>query len=96
MKRILVLLVVLFSIGFSKDLTELGNEAYEKDNYQKTSKLWEWEKACDGGDVMSCIDLLIPCSKTTKKQLNLIKKLATWDILLAVVIWRLYMKTVKV
>ena len=33
MKRILVLLVVLFSIGFSKDLIESGIEAYEKGDY---------------------------------------------------------------
>ena len=51
MKRILVLLVVLFSIvlffiGFSKDLTELGNEAYDKGDYQKVAQLYK--KVCDG------------------------------------------------
>ena len=44
MKRILVLLVVLFSIGFSKDLTELGYEAYVKGDYQKAAQLYQ--KAC--------------------------------------------------
>ena len=52
MKRILVLLVVLFSIGFSKDITELGNEAYEKGDYQKAAQLYQ--KACDGGNMRGC------------------------------------------
>ena len=55
MKRILVLLVVLFSIGFSKDLTELENEAYYKGDYQKAAQLYQ--KACDGGDAMGCTKL---------------------------------------
>ena len=55
MKRILVLLVVLFSIGFSKDITELGDEAYEKGDYQKAAQLYQ--KACDGGDAGGCYNL---------------------------------------
>ena len=55
MKRILVLLVVLFSIGFSKDLIELGSEAYDKGDYQKAAELLQ--KACDGGDVGGCFGL---------------------------------------
>ena len=55
MKRILVLLVVLFSIGFSKDITELGNEAYEKGDYQKAAQLYQ--KACDGGIAEGCFGL---------------------------------------
>ena len=55
MKRILVLLVVLFSIGFSKDLTELGSEAYDKGDYQKATKLWQ--KACDSGEAKGCFYL---------------------------------------
>ena len=55
MKRILVLLVVLFSIGFSKDLTELGNEAYDKGDYQKAAELYQ--KACDGKVALGCSDL---------------------------------------
>ena len=60
MKRILVLfvvvlLVVLFSIGFSKDITELGNEAYEKGDYQKAAQLYQ--KACDGGIAEGCYNL---------------------------------------
>ena len=55
MKRILLLLVVLFSIGFSKDLTELGDEAYEKGDYQKAAQLYQ--KACDGGDAGGCYNL---------------------------------------
>ncbi len=48
MKRILVLLVVLFSIGFSKDLIESGSEAYNKGDYQK---------ACDSGNAEGCYNL---------------------------------------
>lgn len=55
MKRILVLLVVLFSIGFSKDLIELGIEAYEKGDYQKAGQLYQ--KACDGGNADGCYNL---------------------------------------
>ena len=55
MKRILVLLVVLFSIGFSKDLAELGKEAYNKGDYQKAAQLYQ--KACDSGDAGGCSNL---------------------------------------
>ena len=55
MKRILVLLVVLFSIGFSKDLTELGKEAYDKSDYQKAAQLYQ--KACDEGNALGCYNL---------------------------------------
>ena len=60
MKRILVLfvvvlLVVLFSIGFSKDITELGNEAYEKGDYQKAAQLYQ--KTCDSGIAEGCYNL---------------------------------------
>ena len=55
MKRILVLLVVLFSIGFSKDLTELGYEAYVKGDYQKAAQLYQ--KACDSGVAGGCNSL---------------------------------------
>ena len=55
MKRILVLLVVLFSIGFSKDLIELGDEAYDKGDYQKAAQLYQ--KACDSGSAMGCSNL---------------------------------------
>ena len=52
MKRILVLLVVLFSIGFSEDLIGLGSEAYVKGDYQKAAELWQ--KACDSGEAKGC------------------------------------------
>ena len=55
MKKILVLLVVLFSIGFSKDLIELGSEAYDKGDYQKAAELWQ--KACDGGSAVGYFNL---------------------------------------
>ena len=52
MKRVFVLLVVLFSVGFSKNLFELGQEAYGKGDYQKAAKLWQ--KACDEGNALGC------------------------------------------
>ena len=55
MKRILVLLVVLFSIGFSEDLIESGNEAYDKGDYQKAVELYQ--KACDSGAALGCYNL---------------------------------------
>ena len=55
MKRILVLLVVLFSIGFSEDLIESGNEAYDKGDYQKAAQLYQ--KACDSGEAVGCFGL---------------------------------------
>ena len=55
MKRILVLLVVLFSIGFSEDLIESGNEAYDKGDYQKAAQLYQ--KACDSGAAFGCSNL---------------------------------------
>ena len=55
MKRILVLLVVLFSIGFSKDLIESGFEAYKKGDYQKAVQLLQ--KACDSGEARGCLGL---------------------------------------
>ena len=62
MKRLLVLLVVLFSIGFSKDLIESGNEAYNKGDYQKAAELYQkaaqlYQKACDGGEAKGCFNL---------------------------------------
>ena len=55
MKRILVLLVVLFSIGFSKDLIESGFEAYKKGDYQKAVQLLQ--KACDSREAVGCFGL---------------------------------------
>ena len=55
MKRVFVLLVVLFSVGFSKNLFELGQEAYGKGDYQKAAKLWQ--KACDDGNTGGCSGL---------------------------------------
>ena len=55
MKRILVLLVVLFSIGSSKDLIESGKEAYHKGDYQKAVELFK--KGCDGGSAKGCYNL---------------------------------------
>lgn len=52
MKKILILLTVLFSIGFSKDFIKLGNEAYDKNNYQKAAEFYQ--KACDEGIASGC------------------------------------------
>ena len=52
MKRVFVLLAVLFSVGFSEDLTELAAEAYNQGDYQKAAQLFQ--KACDGGNALSC------------------------------------------
>ena len=52
MKKTLILLTVLFSIGFSKDFIKLGNEAYDKNNYQKAAEFYQ--KACDGGIASGC------------------------------------------
>ena len=61
MKKILILLTVLFSIGFSKDFIKLGNEAYDKNNYQKAAEFLK--KACDGGVAMGCGSLGIVYAK---------------------------------
>ena len=55
MKRVFVLLVVLFSVGFSKNLFELGQEAYGKGDYQKAAQLYK--KACDMGKANGCNNL---------------------------------------
>ena len=52
MKRVFVLLVILFSVGFSKNLFELGAEAYNQGDYQKAGQLFQ--KACDGGEALGC------------------------------------------
>ena len=55
MKRVFVLLVVLFSVGFSKNLIESGKEAYSKGDYQKAAQLYQ--KACDTGEAGGCSNL---------------------------------------
>ena len=47
--------MVLFSIGFSKDLIESGTEAYSKGDYQKVAELSK--KACDSGEARGCLGL---------------------------------------
>lgn len=61
MKKTLILLTVLFSIGFSKDFIKLGDEAYDKNNYQKAAELLK--KACDGGMAYGCGNLGIVYAK---------------------------------
>ena len=55
MKRVFVLLVILFSVGFSKNLFELGQEAYGKGDYQKAAQFYQ--KACDEGEALGCLNL---------------------------------------
>ncbi|MFC2750707.1 MAG: hypothetical protein ACFN38_06265 [Campylobacter sp.] len=55
MKRVFVLLVVLFSVGSSEDLLELGVEAYNQGDYQKAAQLYQ--KACDTGEAGGCNNL---------------------------------------
>ena len=74
MKRILVLLVVLFSIGFSKDLTELGYEAYDKGDYQKAAQLYQ--KACNSGVAEGCaiLGILYQDGKGVKQNFSTAKQ----------------------
>ena len=55
MKRVFILLAVLFSVGFSKNLIESGKEAYSKGDYQKAAQLYQ--KACDTGEAGGCSNL---------------------------------------
>nr|WP_314239031.1 hypothetical protein [uncultured Campylobacter sp.] len=55
MKRVFVLLVILLSVGFSKNLIESGKEAYSKGDYQKAARLYQ--KACDEGWALGCSNL---------------------------------------
>ena len=52
MKRIFVLLAVLFSVGFSENLTKLGVEAYDRGDHQKAAQLCQ--KDCDEENAFSC------------------------------------------
>ena len=52
MKKIVFLFVVLLSICFSKDLLQLGAEAYIRGDYKTAAE--QFEKTCDGGYIDSC------------------------------------------
>ena len=52
MKKIVFLFVVLISICFSKDLLQLGAEAYIRGDYKTAAE--QFEKTCDGGYIDSC------------------------------------------
>lgn len=52
MKRVFVLLVILFSVGFSEDLIKLGSDAYDFGDFQKAAQLFQ--KACDGRYAKGC------------------------------------------
>ena len=55
MKKIVLLSVILLTIGFSKDLFELGLEAYDKGEFDEAAK--QWQNSCDGGNIDSCTNL---------------------------------------
>ena len=55
MKKIVLLSVILLTTGFSKDLFELGLEAYDKDEFDKAAK--QWQKACDDNVARACHNL---------------------------------------
>ena len=55
MKKIVLLSVILLTIGFSKDLFELGFEAYNKGEFDKAAK--QWQKACDDNVARACHNL---------------------------------------
>ena len=55
MKKIVLLSVILLTTSFSKDLFELGLEAYDKGKFDKAAK--QWQKACDDEISPSCSNL---------------------------------------
>ena len=55
MKKIVLLSVILLTTGFSKDLFELGLEAYNKSEFDKAAK--QWQKACDDNVARACHNL---------------------------------------
>ena len=55
MKKIVLLSVILLTTGLSKDLFELGLEAYNKGEFDKAAK--QWQKACDDNVALACHNL---------------------------------------
>ena len=55
MKKIVLLSMILLTTGFSKDLFELGLEAYNKGEFDKAAK--QWQKACDDNVARACHNL---------------------------------------
>ena len=55
MKKIVLLSMILLTTGFSKDLFELGFEAYNKGEFDKAAK--QWQKACDDNVARACHNL---------------------------------------
>ena len=67
MKKAVLLSVILLTTSFSKDLFELGFEAYNKGEFDKAAK--QWQKACDGDIAEACHNLgvLYALGKGTKQ-----------------------------
>lgn len=55
MKKIILLSMILLTTGFSKDLFELGLEAYNKSEFDKAVQ--QWQKACDDNVARACHNL---------------------------------------
>ncbi len=55
MKKIVLLSMILLTTSFSKDLFELGLEAYNKGEFDKAAK--QWQKACDDNVARACHNL---------------------------------------
>ena len=55
MKKIVFLYMLLLTTGYSKDLYELGLEAYNKGDYNKSVELYT--KACNEKSAIGCLSL---------------------------------------
>ena len=55
MKKAVLLYTILLTIGFSKDLVELGLEAYSKGDYNKAVEIFT--KTCNDGNNGNCYNL---------------------------------------
>ena len=52
MKKAVLLSVILLTTSFSKDIVELGIEAYDQGNYYKAAEIFS--TACDDGNAECC------------------------------------------
>ena len=55
MKKIILLSMILLTTSFSKDLFELGLEAYNKGEFDEAAK--QWQRGCNDGNIDSCTNL---------------------------------------
>ena len=91
MKKAVLLSVILLTISFSKDIVELGIEAYDQGNYYKAAEIFS--TACDDGNAECCnmLGALYSDGLGVKvdyhKAAWLHKKLVMVEVLSLVVIW---------